>query len=154
MNQAHNVPHEAILAEMRRIMRENPHEATHTAAARLAEYLDKVRDQYTADGPVLDGHGHPVEAESMDALYLMGLPLDRIRNKLRDVVKVKPEQLARRCRKFLTLGAVYSERETFAKRQAEGLKWENWLRTFMSAKDAREMVRRRKAESQQQREAA
>lgn len=90
----------------------------------------------------------------MDALYLMGLPLDRIRNKLRDVVKVKPEQLARRCRKFLTLGAVYSERETFAKRQAEGLKWENWLRTFMSAKDAREMVRRRKAESQQQREAA
>jgi len=156
MNQSHNIPAEAILAEMRRLMEENPNESLpdHSAAARLAEYLDRVRDTYKPDGPTLDGHGHPIEAESMHALYLMGLPLDRIRDKLRDVVRVKPEQLARRCRKFLTLGAVYSERESFAKKQAEGIKWESWLKSVMSAADAREMMRRHKAKQQAEREAA
>lgn len=145
MNQSHNAPHEAILAKMRALMASNPEESLpdHSAASLLDSYLDSVRDQYTPDGPELDGHGCPTA--DMELLYLMGVPIDApARPTLRERIRVKPEQLARRARKFLTLGAVYTQRETFAKQQAEGLKWANWLATFMNAADVREMVRRHK----------
>lgn len=58
--------------------------------------------------------------ESKAFAELMALPLDNPeRPKLSDRVPIKPERLHARCRKFLTLGAVYSERETWCRRQLE-----------------------------------
>ena len=49
---------------------------------------------------------------------LMSRPVrDPERPRLSDQVRLKPETLATRCKKFLTLGAVYTERQTFAKRR-------------------------------------
>lgn len=60
---------------------------------------------------------------------LMALPIDNPdRPKLSERVPIKPERLHARCRKFLTLGAVYAERETFRKRMHEKpMTYRDWM---------------------------
>ena len=51
---------------------------------------------------------------------LMAAPLDNPeRNRLREVVRGSPAQMFNKCRRFLTLGAVYAERETFRRKMQE-----------------------------------
>ena len=80
--------------------------------------------------------------------YLMALPaVDPERNKLRDVVKGSPDSLARRARRFLTLGAVYAERERYAKTRDVIPTYYSWLRSKgFSAADAKRESARAKAE--------
>lgn len=79
-------------------------------------------------------------------LSLITSPLNMARNKLRDVVPYKPETLANKARRFLTLGAVYAERERFAKTRDILPTYEQWLRTFMSPADAKKEAARARQE--------
>lgn len=70
--------------------------------------------------------------------HLFSLPVnDPERNQLRDRIRTPNDKLAARARKFLTLGEVYAQRDTYAKQQAEGLKWQKWLASFMSPADVK-----------------
>lgn len=80
--------------------------------------------------------------------HLMALPVDNPeRNNLRDVVRGSDTQLAKRIRKFLTLGAVYAERETFAKRRNVLPTYQQWLTSQgISAADAKREAERARQE--------
>ena len=81
---------------------------------------------------------------------LMASPTDDPeRNKLRERIKWSGPALTLRAKKYLTLGAVYTERERFAKTRDVLPTYEQWLRTFLSPADAKkeaEKVRREWAE--------
>ena len=87
-------------------------------------------------------------SDDYDALlgHLMALPaVDPERNKLRDVVKGSADSLARRARRFLTLGAVYAERERYAKTRDVIPTYYQWLTSkgFSAAEAKRESERAR-----------
>jgi hypothetical protein len=72
------------------------------------------------------------DMQIMDEALFTAPVNDPNRNKLRDVVKGDAASLARRARKFLTLGAVYAERERLEKERADDAKttpYRKWLRS-------------------------
>jgi hypothetical protein len=80
---------------------------------------------------------------------LFDLPvLSPERNKLRDVVKGDNDSLARRARKFLTLGAVYAERERLEKERADDAKttpYRKWLSSVgITGKDQTALIEKTK----------
>lgn len=79
---------------------------------------------------------------------LMATPLDNPeRNKLREVVRGSPAQLFNKCRRFLTLGAVYAERETFARKRDVIPTYAQWMTSQgISPKDAKREAARARAE--------